>query len=604
MHTEAKANGYRFGLRQPAQTIALTLHCPDRVDLTELDATLSTSFNVLHEEMPSQTMRDAAMRRAAAIAWRCLLVGRALLQLAHVPAFEAGRLLKIVLAPEQRDKWLVTAAVPAIDLIPLTVTQKAYAEALALMKWLLYKTAASESLAQVQQTIFERTIKPMQGMVASSVSSLPLLEAAHRAGIPFRHVHGTVYQLGYGSRRRMMDRSSIDADAAIGASLSRNKVATASCLRLASFPAPVHYSVHSVETALRAAQQLGWPVVVKPSDRERSEGVTVGINNEQRLQEAFDAARAISAHVLVEREVPGICHRLLVANGRFRYAISRKPLSITCDGTQTIAELIDARNEANNRHPPWKRAKYIELDALTLDALSANGWRPADVPAPNVKVPLRRIESSEWLGEITDVSAVTHPDNADIAERAARLFGLLNAGIDLITTDISRPWHENGAVLNEINHAPYFGGNPTARAVMPAYFRDLMPGLGRISVDVFVGQQAALDQAWERLRECHAHGLHAALTTHTQTWEADGKLRHLNTGGLFMRALALLMDDRIDALLIVIQTDELLQTGLPVDQIDRIFDSGESIVSNASAPPKSATKSKKALLDLLRSYSR
>ncbi len=565
---------------------------------------LAECFGVTSEAAPDYPARDAATRRAASIAWRCLLTGRALLQLARVPAFDAGRLQRIARDPRVRGSWDAVAAVPIIDKLPLALTQMAYAESLQIMKWLLEKEGERESLAKLQEKIFERTVRPMKAMATAGVSTLPLLQAAYHLDIPFRHLYAGVYQLGWGSRLRLFDRSSVDEDSAIGARLSRDKTATAACLRSAGLPAPEHWLVNNPDSALKAAVQLGWPVVVKPADRERSEGVTVGIRDNEQLLEAFAAVRAMSNQVLVEKEVPGICYRLLVANGCLRYAISRGPLAITADGTHTIAEMIALRNQSMCRQPPWERASDIQIDALTLDALSANGWMPSDVPPAGHKVLLRRIESSEWRGDIADVSVAVHPDNALLAVQAARLFGLLNAGIDLITTDISRPWHESGAIINEVNYAPYFGGNPTARATMSGFFGELMPDQGRIPVEVFVGQDAALHKAQLRQRELHADGIRACLTTHEHTRDADGRLRHLPADGLFARALALLMDKQLDALLMVVQTTELLQSGLPVDRVNRIDDSGEALAISGQTSAVTPAHAKARLLDLLGTYTR
>ena len=66
----------------------------------------------------------------------------------------------------------------------------------------------------------------------------------------------------------------------------------------------------------------------------------------------------------------------------------------------------------------------------------------------------------ELLDPDEDVTDIIHPDNlADIALRAASLFGLNVAGIDIITPDIRMASHQNGAIINEVNFAPLLGGD-------------------------------------------------------------------------------------------------------------------------------------------------
>ena len=64
---------------------------------------------------------------------------------------------------------------------------------------------------------------------------------------------------------------------------------TAKLLRSAGLLAPVHELVNTLESAHVAAQRIGWPVVVKPYDAERGEGVQVDVQAED-LYAAFTRA--------------------------------------------------------------------------------------------------------------------------------------------------------------------------------------------------------------------------------------------------------------------------------------------------------------------------
>ena len=71
------------------------------------------------------------------------------------------------------------------------------------------------------------------------------------------HLGGGVFQLGWGRRSRLIDRSMVDADSAIGAKLSQNKFLTANMLRDAGLPAPEHLIVSTPEQAVQAAADSG-----------------------------------------------------------------------------------------------------------------------------------------------------------------------------------------------------------------------------------------------------------------------------------------------------------------------------------------------------------
>lgn len=57
-------------------------------------------------------------------------------------------------------------------------------------------------------------------------------------------------------------------------------------------------------------------------------------------------------------------------------------------------------------------------------------------------------------GLLADVTALVHPENTSLVQRAARVIGLDIAGVDLRSTDISRSWRETGGVITAVNAYP------------------------------------------------------------------------------------------------------------------------------------------------------
>ena len=60
-------------------------------------------------------------------------------------------------------------------------------------------------------------------------------------------------------------------------------------------------------------------------------------------------------------------------------------------------------------------------------------------------------------GVATDVIDDVHPDNLELCVEAAMSMRLTMAGVDFISEDISVPWHQNGAVVCEVNAQPQLG---------------------------------------------------------------------------------------------------------------------------------------------------
>ncbi len=594
--------GFGFGLRQPAVAVTLKLQCPPVVDFDALDGWLKSAFDLDLEPMPTLPgLGVGVVQTVAGVAWRVLLLAREIRQAAGMPVFETGKILRIAPSPRDSGESQVLVAVPQVDGFPQRVLALTCEMAASVVSGVPIEARDPPGLEVLYQQIHDGLVKPMKALSGAGVSTLPLLRAAFQRGIPFRHLGGGVYFLGWGYRSRLLRSSAVGADSAIGSTCSTRKDLATNLLRAAGFPATEHFRVADERQALMAAESLGWPVVVKPADRERSEGVTVHVDTPEKLRKGFEFAIAFSQNVLVERQVPGVCIRLLVANARFLYAISRKPAAVVGDGVQTVEQMIYARASRIAKLPPWRRSKQIEADALTQSTLQIQGLAIDSVPKKDQIVSLREIESSEWGGEIEDVTPLVHPDNKDLAVRAAALFGLRNAGIDLITTGIDVPWHRNGAVLTEVNFSPYFGGNPTARARLPDFFAGFIEQDGRLPVEVFLGGQQALQPALDRQRELRAKGVPGYLTSHDLTLDDRGRSFPIVGRGSFDRTLSLLMNPDVKALIIVVQTDEWLHTGLPVDRFDKIHLCDGALATRATGELNGKV-AKDRLLKLMNSY--
>ncbi len=504
--------------------------------------------------------------------WCCLLLCRELLQAARMPVFDEPEILSLAADPSSSGRWQARVGLALMDGAPRAAYDAALRTSFQLGGWAAAHVMNDDTIDAFFSRIEKRVTAPLSRLISAGSSTLPVLRVAHRRGIAFTHLGGGVYQLGWGSRARRLDRSTTEQDSAMGARLSQNKVLGAHLLRSAGLPAPVHEVPASGEMALPAALRIGWPVVVKPADCERGEGVTVDVADEATLLAAFDAASKLSRskQVLVERQVAGVCHRLFVFNGKLLYAVKRLPMSVRGDGQRTVAQLIEAEVRLQRCKPHWRRSGVQPLDDLARAAIAAAGHAVSSVPPDGVLVALRRIESTAWGGVDEEVSHGIHPQNLELALRAAALFGLHVAGIDIITPDIGRPWFENGAIINEVNFAPLLGGGEISRRHIPVFLDDLMPDSGCIPVEVFVGGSAALEAARERWRGLLADGLRCYLTTHDTTLAPSGEEWIFPFQGAYRRVRAMVLSSTVDAIVLVVQTDEFVDSGLPLESVDRV----------------------------------
>jgi cyanophycin synthetase len=582
----ATADAVSAPLGQLQLVARLQFMVPEGLEFARLDAWLQGALQLAPPAPPDSSAEQAgAEPQARAWLQRLLLLMRTLLQAARVPVFDAPQALHCSVDPAGGRAWQARVALARVDEMSSSAYGLAFKAAEQLARWALVHGFDGAQLQAFYAVMQEQLDGDLGRMMPAGHSRMPVLRAAHRSGIPFTHLGAGVFQLGWGQHARRLDRSVSDADSAIGGKLCANKATAAALLRASGLPAPSHAVVTSGAQALKAAQQLGWPVVVKPSDLERGEGVVVDVADDATLQAAFTAAQALSRSktVIVERQVPGVCHRLFIAQGRLLYAVKRLPMSVQGDGVADIDGLVAAECARQLQLPPWERSGLQPLDALALAALARAGLTPRSVPARGAWVALRRIESTAWGGVDEEVTQQIHPENLRVALAAAERFGLDMAGIDIISSDITQPWHDNGAIINEVNYAPLLGGAAISRSHLPAFLANFVPGRGTLPVDVFVGGAAAWSAATQRWQERLAAGTAAYLSDARRTLQPDGQPWPMPIVGLYARTRALVLCPQAQALVLVVHSDELMQRGLPLEAVSSVTVIDAQLVS--ARPP-------------------
>jgi len=596
-----KLLGYRQGLRQPGLEVALKMNIPEVFDFKVID-NFNSEFLLAPKVENKLVSKELDSDAQCHYLDRLLQTIAGLQKIAGLPCFELGIVVNITRVIDE-SKFKITLSLPFIDNIGSRYINEIILSSEILVRQMTVQKDDNKNLEIIFKLIEEKIKRPIQGVTKSGVSTLPILQAAGQLNIPFRHLGGGVYHLGMGCRSRLISRSALDTDSSIGSDVSIKKDATAKILNMAGLPTPSHYLVKNVNEAVAAAEKLGFPVVVKPSDRERSEGVTIGIRNNNSLSDAYTIAAKLSKNILVEKQIPGLCFRLMIANKKFLYAVKRRPRSLIGDGISSIKLLFEEDLINNNNLPPWSRKKSIELNDETNQIIESQGFSLETILEKGAYVGLRTIESTEWGETTIDVTEVVSPDNIDIAERAANILRLDNAGIDIMTTDISKPWHEVGAIINEVNFRPHFGGTVAARSRMLQYVNQLMPENGRILVEVYVGDGFALEIGLQRQKELVSQGKQCFLTDHQTIYAPSGPLNLApKNAGLFSRCQALLMNKDVEAILLVVQTDELVTLGLPVGLINKIEIVNRLLVSVVDATMPASITNISELEKLLNKY--
>ena len=285
-------------------------------------------------------------------------------------------------------------------------------------------------------------------------STAAIVAAATDRGIPHIRLNsGNLVQLGYGASQRRIWTAETDLTSAIAESIAGDKDLTKSLLATCGVPVPEGQVVATAEEAWEAAQDIGLPVVVKPSDGNHGRGVSLDLQTREDVMAAFAVAEPQGSDVMVERFIRGQEHRLLVVGGRVVAAARGDVASIVGDGQRSVVDLVDAQLNTDPRRGveenfPLGRIDVHQDDAIVLE-LQRQGLSPLAVPAAGRSVLIQRI------GNVSiDCTDRVHPEVDYIASLAARVVGLDIAGIDVVAEDISRPLHEQGGAVVEVNAGP------------------------------------------------------------------------------------------------------------------------------------------------------
>lgn len=411
---------------------------------------------------------------------------------------------------------------------------------------------------------------------AKDISTALLLREAMRREIPWHRLDpaSPVVELGHGRFRKRFGRATTDETALLAQMLCRDKLAAGKLLADLGMPVAAKRLVGDREAAVRAAERIGYPVVVKPNDLGFGIAVSVGLAEAEAVRLAFDRAARRSRSVLVERFVPGEDHRILVVGGKAVAAARRLPPEIIGDGVRTVAALVAAANADPRRAMgPQRHIAPIALDAETDALLAAEGLGRDSVPAAGRVLRLRGNANVSTGGIALDVTDRMHPENARLAERAALALGLDIAGVDFIAGDIGRPWPEAGGAICEVNETPHLGlhemGGAGGRSVAAPILDLLYPPAARCRVPIaaITGTSGKTTTAGMVARILEGAGRCVGLATSEGGFVGGERLVQGDLAGA-SGARLVLHDPEVEAAVIETARGGILKRGLGFDWCD------------------------------------
>ncbi len=407
-------------------------------------------------------------------------------------------------------------------------------------------------------------------------STASLVHTAEKRGIPWIRLNQySLIQFGHGMHQQRIQATITSRTPHIAVELASDKEETNKILANLGLPVPKQRLVSREEQAVRAARDIGYPVVIKPYNANHGRGVAIHLTDEEQVRAAFPLAQQHSQSVIVESFITGEDHRMLVVNGQLVAVAKRVPGHVVGDGSHTVEELVAIVNSDPRRGVGHEKVlTRLEFDAQAERLLAQKGYTAQTIPADGEVVYLRSTGNLSTGGTSIDVTDIVHPDNIEMAVRTVKALGLDVGGVDFLTPNITVSYKENGGAICEVNAAPGFRMHTApsegkARDVSgPVLDMLFPPGTpARIPIAAITGTNGKTTTA-RMLAHIHKlAGRYVGLTT-TDGVYVDGQctVKGDMTGPVATRMV--LMDPQVEVAVLEVARGGLLRAGMGTRFID------------------------------------
>ncbi|MDP9326032.1 MAG: hypothetical protein M3O87_05795 [Candidatus Dormibacteraeota bacterium] len=274
-------------------------------------------------------------------------------------------------------------------------------------------------------------------------------EASRMIGGTFTELAPGLWEVGRNGRHTRIHISMLQFNDQVVASISANKAFAYQVAQANGVPVPEHrlFSLDELSRARESLVRNPGVYVVKPADNTSAGiGVTTFVRTPSQLSKAAILASLFNPEFIVERMVAGESCRLLFIDGELAHGVRRRGIRLTGDGHSPIGQLAASQG--------------AELDAIATWTLTAQGLDAGTVPGDGVEVLARVLppETSRVRELRTvydeDITGLVSPSLVDEVRPVMEHLETRLAGVDVVTTDPSRPLAESGGVMLEVNPQP------------------------------------------------------------------------------------------------------------------------------------------------------
>jgi glutamate--cysteine ligase len=201
----------------------------------------------------------------------------------------------------------------------------------------------------------------------------------------------------------------------------------------------------------------GNPVVIKPNQTNFGIGITILKDNFDRsvFNRAVDIAFENDSTILIEEFIEGKEFRIFVIEDEVVGILHRVPANVVGDGTSTISELVQLKNQDPLRgkgyRTPLEKIQLGEAESMFLDQQKKDFNY---VPSTGETIYLRENSNISTGGDSIDFTDDIPDSYKQIAIRAASALQVQITGLDMIIRDYTREASADNYAIIEMNFNP------------------------------------------------------------------------------------------------------------------------------------------------------
>ncbi len=278
--------------------------------------------------------------------------------------------------------------------------------------------------------------------------------AALASGATVRELSGGFLELSRSGSVTVVRNNLVELDNPVTLDVAGDRTVASERLSAAGLPVAEHatFTLADARPAFALLRAHGRCVVKPAYGTGAGNGVTCDIRTPGELVRAALSAVRHCPQLVIERQLTGTEHRLLVLDGVVVGAVRRRPPSVVGDGRSTVTDLIVSENRRRLEAGGCEGLFLLDLSLDACLALARQGASARSVPAEGARVVVAGAVNAGGLSDCE--TEVAPPALAADAVAAVAALGLRLASVEVACDNPELGLARGGGGVIEVNSTP------------------------------------------------------------------------------------------------------------------------------------------------------